>query len=700
MQQLLQQLLEQRYVEENTLWRDIIIMHGTSLLASFGLDENNPTQQPDPANGYEQAQAFLGQICTAFKDPKNMVSIAPFAYVYLGKDVFNEALAIVLNRAQKQPEEQPVLDEIFTAAALVRPERRSAFLASVRTAPTIHHDLFGLDALIRQTDPTALFTTPDEFPQEFHTSDVRKATDLLGVYLGLGLVAPGKAFSPEYKTAAQKMGSFDYLTKVPSLKHLVLITSDQKQGVISTTLQRVKEMTIEVTPSYNERPKNNGEYPGIVVVNQAVALADVQHWYPQSTVVYVATSTSERKAIEAVLDTDKDALMADATKDDFGTMLSAHLTFIRIQRTEMQRVKLKELLDDEVARARDLIAAGNEHFYDVRETLAGLRREHLIDRMVEKGKYKPPTRTNNNFVMVVSTEKNDLTPFFEKGLAGKQVAHYVSKPEQFPTLEKTGMPFVIITNRAIPQQKILEHYPSATVLYVARDGNEEERIRSAQQPRQQPREPQKRHKQLWGKKYRQPDNGDATHDAGITPEEIFVMRIKSRRDYGYDVGQDIANMFFERITTARSRGVTTMDAIVREIADEAKKISDSILFATDLRYFYGIGRDYYQLQEQYRNTPLVLQLSDMPLMKTCPTGGCFKLTEPYQGCCGSGNLPGVLIDFAIAYRRQVGDERFVQALTAFHQGKLRKPWYTETRHYQQYFKGVEPQQQPVQDMVF
>ena len=115
-------------------------MFGNSLLSSFGLDPRDPAASPDLARGYEQARSFLTKVCTAFTDPTHIIGIAPFSYAYLGEKTFNDVLEIVLTRSQSHPKEQPLLDEIFTAASLLHPTLRSTFLGKVQQAKSLEID--------------------------------------------------------------------------------------------------------------------------------------------------------------------------------------------------------------------------------------------------------------------------------------------------------------------------------------------------------------------------------------------------------------------------------------------------------------------------------------------------------------------------------------------------------------------------------
>ncbi|MBT3323676.1 hypothetical protein HN681_00825 [archaeon] len=97
---------------------------GKTLVSTFGINENKPTEDPNMELGLGRATNFLNRVCDTFEDPKHMIDIAPYAYVSLGTDLFNQTMEVVLTRAKDNPEDQAVLDEILSATVLVAPELR------------------------------------------------------------------------------------------------------------------------------------------------------------------------------------------------------------------------------------------------------------------------------------------------------------------------------------------------------------------------------------------------------------------------------------------------------------------------------------------------------------------------------------------------------------------------------------------------
>ncbi|PIN75808.1 hypothetical protein COV17_03625 [Candidatus Woesearchaeota archaeon CG10_big_fil_rev_8_21_14_0_10_36_11] len=631
---------------------------GDSLIASFGLNMDNPTLPPDIDKGYATAVSFLERICSVFEDPTHVIRMAPFAHAYLGTQGFNDALDVILDRAEKFPNEQPMLDTIFPATALVQPSSREEFLLSVLgyAAGELEGDeLLGLGFLISDANPNVTFTDPGEFPSEFPTSDVRDAAHRIGTFLESGFFIPGVGFTDVYKTFKEKMGGdIEYMFKEPLPEHIVVVSPSEEKF---TFLQ--DDNTVEWTPSYDARPNTTHENPTIVIVNDIVPLDAVRCVYRNSTIVYVAGNKLARDAMMSELGPSAQELLIDTTVvNDKGAKnrVANHLRYIRTRRDNSGLVDFRDMLNADINVAEDFVARGNEHFFDFRSSFEELGREGRIDAMVEEKGYTVPIKTNNDLVMLLSHTERDLNPFFEN-VTPKTVRAYSGIPD----ITKTGMPFAILTNMSVPHADIIAAYPSATVLYVARDDSEETRIMKAN------------------------PNGD-----------IFVVNTQSvERVAGGGrnrAGYAIVEMFFEQIAAGRTEGVTVMSAITKRISAGIKKERDDILFKESLPGFAGTAASYWRLQEKYRATPLVAQLTDGVLMETCPTGGCFKLNQPEQGgCCGGGNLPGVLIDFAIAYRKQVGDEKFIAELQTFHGGNRTAPWYLDTREYKRVFPGgIEP----------
>jgi len=639
--QYLQKLVEEsKLVKKKAECRDNVLMMGTSLLQSFGLDLENPAKESDLERGYVTAKAFLEKVCKAFKDPTHIVRVAPFAYAHLGSEVFNQVLDVVLERAESHPDEQDILDEIFTGAGLLKPEQRAGFLKSVKKNDDITNELFGLAGIISAADPKLAFSSPAEFPREFRTSDEQHAMELLGAFLELSLFKPGQGFSREYELLLQRMGSFDYLLKTPSLDHALVIG----EGV-ERKLRGFPMLEYEITPEHDARPKNTGKNPAYILVSKPVSPEQIKRLYRHSTVIYFAKDKSERKKIENALGAGNENLLVGTLQEDnVPELLLAHIHFIKNARQEYGEADLKDLLQKELGKAESMLKAGNEHFYDVRDIFEGLGRRNLVDELVKEKGYKLPVRTDYELVMLLSPQKNDLMPLFD-GVTRKKVKHY----SELPPLEETGMPFVIITNTAITEQDVLKKYPSATIIYLADDGKE--------------------------KKMRAANPGN----------DIFVVPLE--RAHPAYIGERIVRAYFDSIAQSRGKGITRMAGIAKGISDEIKKARDQILFATYLNDFYHAANEFYQLQERHKISPLVAQLTDGVMMAACPTGGCFKLNEPERGgCCGGGNVPDILIDFAINYRKTVGEKRFVQELKRYNAGKVKEPWYFESMRYRRNFK--------------
>lgn len=646
--------------------RDDIELMGDSLLASFGLDMDKPTDKPDLQRGYEGASRFLQQVCEAFEDPTHVIRIAPFAHAYLGTENFNAALDVVLERAGKHKDEQDVLDQVLSGAALVGPERRDLFLYSVMEADTISDDFTGLDWLISDADPKVEFTTPDEFPAEIQTHDVNEAMLRIGRFIEVGIFQPGGRLGEAYQRFVSRMQGTDYLFKNPSDAHAVVITPDKK-----LKFSQVRgTVNLEFTPEYDIRPQSTQENPGIVLVNSAVSAEEVRRLYDSSTVVHVAFSKEEREAF-AELAVDRESVIDLSIQAFPEETIGAHLKYIVAKRNE-GITGLGEMVKADVAKAKELATAGNDHFYDVRDQLEDIGRRSAVDAMVAANNLTLPTRTDNNLVVLLSKGKRNLTPYFD-GITRKKVRSYTS----LPPIEETGMPFVIITNQAVAESSIQEQFPSATVLYFARNDKEEAAIWKAN-----------------GENVPFVVNGKAIKDS-----YKGWGRLDDR-----SVGIKVTEMFFDPIAMARGEGKTNMSDIVAGISDGIKAKRDAILFKEHIGSFYGPAADYWRAQQQFSASPLVTQLSDGVLMESCPTGGCFEMKQPDTGgCCGGGNLPGVLVDFAVAYRKQVGEERFLAELTAFHDGKAVEPWYTRDRGYQRVFIGIPKPGQAapeVDDMVF
>jgi len=627
----LQKLLKLRSVKGNEACEGAVTDLGDTLAYTFGLDLEHPSEEPNLDAGYENARRMLDQVCEAFADPTHIVRAAPFAYAFLGTEDFYRGLDVVLARAASHSDEQPLLDEVLSGATLVRPERRQAFFDSVSQAGSLDDEVFGVGLYVSEADPAARFTTADEFPAEFRTSDIVSALGLMDIFLELGVFRPGQGFTKEYAGVLAKMGSLDFMLKDPSAENVVVISP--KKGF----LPAVEGMNYEYTPEFDARPNNSGENPSVVVVNAAVPLKDVQRWYGKSTILYGAGNRKQRAAIAQTLGDDAGALMiGPKTFEQYLKYISSHRT--------QGHTDLREMLAADLGKARELAESGNEHFYDVRDTFDNLGRREVVDAMVAEGGFRLPPRTDYKLVMLYTDHPDEMTGFFD-GASNKKLRAFT----KLPTLEDTGPPFAIITNLAVPKQDILDQYPNATVLYVVRNSKEENAIQRA-------------------------NPEDLVVNAAYV-EKVGEYRGKS------GVGRSVVEMFFDAIAESRGKGVTDMNDIARGISEKIKEIRDTLLFATNLRSYWNVADDYHDLQERYKPVPIVAQLTDTALMMTCPTGGCFKMKGARSYGCGRSNVPEILIDFAAAYRKQVGEDQFKQELEAHHKGKLKAPWYIDMRGY-------------------
>ncbi|MBU1975183.1 MAG: hypothetical protein KKG59_02135 [Nanoarchaeota archaeon] len=655
----LQKLIEAEEVARKEACRDNVIMLGNALVTSFGMDDANPTNDPDHKRGYQGASRFLKSVCDVFEDPSHLVQIAPFSYTYLGPQTFRNVLQTVVKRASTHPEEQPMLDEVFTATALLQPRDRDRFLRDVQSARTLGSgdiaSFSPLDDMVRDIDPLLVYDSTAEFPSELETADVRQAAEKLGAFLQMGVFLPGEGFTEKYSVLRARMKGFDYLIQKPEANFAVLVSRDRD---LAEDLGNM--LVYERTPEADARPNNSGKNPSLVMVNEAVPPESVERLYKDSTVFYIARTKKQAGEMRKALGDDKQALLVDISDTDRYTAknrLQAHINFISEVRNAGSTIDFNQMLEEKLEEARDLAANGNEYFYDVRDIFENLGRRQVIDDMVNAEGHALPPRTDYELIMLLSDKRSDLEPYFET--ARKKVKHF----RQVPDIAETGMPFVIITNQPTPLVDLKEQFPSGTIIYLARTSDEEQAI------------------------------------LAVNPEEnAFILRADeiqraTRRRDPHNVGRNINSSYFRDISESRGKGVTDMMEVAQGISTKVKEARDKILFAPRLREFYDAGKEYYNLQQKYAATPIMLQLTDGVLMETCPTGGCFKLDAPETGgCCGGGNLPDVLIDFAVAYRKQVGEKRFAAELEAHNKkadrgGRVADPWYAETRQYQREFQG-------------
>jgi len=642
MPNLIQKLLDEKFIKKNPQCKDNSRMFGESLVYSFGINDLDPTAPVNEETGYQRTKEFLSEVCGVFPNPTHIIGVSPFSNAYLGKETFERAIKIIVDRAKTHPDECETLDEVLTSAALVSPEKRSNFLDSVRDAETIDADFMGLSSLIVNADTTANFTSPDEFPVQFRTHSVTRATSLIGKFIENGFFVPGKGFTEKYSRLAGGMKGFDYMVTDPSPEHAILISPNAD----AVNLTKDLNLIFEFTPEYDARPNNNGINPSVALINFGVNPKDVKELYPQTTLLYIARSRSEKRRIENALE-GRTELLAEA--GDKNKVLRAHLNFINLGRRK-NLVDFSEMLRSGVDEALKYAREGNEYFYDIRDQFEDMGRRGIIDDAIATANIKLPVRTNNKLVLLVSEYEKELLPYFEFGDIGKKFQYY----KEIPSVEETGMPFVIITNKALTEAQVHERLPSATVLYFATNKSEEEAILKA--------------------------NGPETFVVNAQAMKKAINRTGEKY-----VGSKVVDMFFNEISTSRPKGVTRMSDIVGGISDRIRKIREEIVFGTNLDDYYYSAKTYWNMQQQYRGIPMISQQDDDVLMQTCPTGGCLKFTtEPYGGC--GANYTDVLIDFAIAYRKQVGEDNFAKGLAKFHGGRTKNPWYIGHYRYDRQFR--------------
>jgi hypothetical protein len=624
------------------------------LLRSFSIDQKNSGVKPDQERGYQRVVDLVRKTKERLTDTGAMLSFAPFTYAYLGEDIFQELWNVALDRAQSRPEEQPILYQIFTGASLVKPQLRKNFVEAVRTAPFLDEPFY-MDMLISGIDPSASFTTPDEFPQQFHTSDVRKATNLLGLFQEMGLFEVSTGFNDKYKKAVRNMGSLDFMLSDPTNHRLLITDGNLKDGALPEL-----GTNLETTPNVDSRPNNNGENPALVVVNQAVPLEQVAKWYRQSTIIYLSGGTKQERAMREVLGENKE-LIFDNTNPEARARMRHLLKYVAEKRSAGQ-ISLTEMLQEGVKEAEGYAQSGNEHFFRVRDTLESIGKRALVDEIVRIKGYTLPLRSDDSLILFLwpSADKDSAKGIGEGingGIREKKIRIYHSL-EESPLPRDEGLPFLIVSGLPLENAAIQAKYPSTAVMYLARDGRTETEMRKAN-PR-----------------------GDAFV---VTMDEFS----RERTHKAHYVGISLVEMFFEEISKSKGKGIRDMMAIVKDISSRIATKRNEILFAPEVRDTYRLAAEYFTMQERYRTMPLMLQMDNPVLMTSCPTGGCFNLNRPDAGgCCGGGNLPEVLIDFAIAYRKQVGEQAFLQELKAYHKDQIVQPWYLSTRHYQRSFQGL------------
>ncbi len=651
-EEYLAKLMELEGIDSNELYAKSLDKFGFTLLFSFGLDTVNPENGSDATRGFNKAKDFLNDIKHSFTDPNHIVGVAPFSYAYLGEQTFNQVLDVVKERAQAHPDEQVMLDELFTGAALLSPELRQQYIDEVRATDMLNDQIADLESLIVSIDPKANFTSPDQFPQGFPTNDVLKAMDLLKAYLQLGVFKPGAVLSDEYHRLKDSLNGFEYLIKEPSMIHAVVIAKAGAKKKIEDLSLGINK---EYTSKFDARPYNSGENPGIVFVGDLTAHKDIQRIYPHSTILYIAESAKKKTALEKQLAA-KELIVDLSDKSQFESsgLMQKHLRFITGKRAEHDLVGFDQLIEKDLEKIETTLTNGNELFYDLQNAFEKIGRKDLVDAIIKKGNYDLPKKVDHGQIMLLSRYPGELTSLFEMGIRKK-----ITKHTELPPLDETGTPFIIFTSQEIPQADIYEQIGPATVIYLADDEEHKKTLIAI-------------------------NNND-------NPFILNVERLKSNFSSSYRVGKYLQDAFFNRIAKARNQGITEMNEIVHNISTEIKMQRDKLLFSSGLYDFYAESKKYYDFQETFKYTPEILQLSDEILMQACPSGGCLNLELPKKGfgCRASTNLPDVIIDFAVKYRQQVGDSRFIDALNIYHSGKTQNPWYLRTRQYGQHFDGLK-----------
>ena len=121
-----------------------------------------------------------------------------------------------------------------------------------------------------------------------------------------------------------------------------------------------------------------------------------------------------------------------------------------------------------------------------------------------------------------------------------------------------------------------------------------------------------------------------------------------------------------------------------------KTLKEEILFSEDLYGSEDKAKEYWKLQETLNDDPKLMQEGDTVLMTECPMGGCLSLEEPDAGCsCSNGNISEVLVDFAVAYRKLVGEDNFKAEVKAHNNDRLIKPWYFNESKYRAKFNDFK-----------
>ena len=269
-----------------------------NLVDAFGIRFDNLTQEPDLTQGVERAYPFVGEACSLFENPRPVFTITPFAYAYLGTDSFAQVWDIIKQRVTAHPEEQGYLDEVFSAATLLSPTLRPAFLESVRDAAYIGEDMFGLDDILQTVDPSITQSAADLPAEIVDNKNLSHAQRILGAYLQAGLFHPQTGFVKEFPALFKSMQGFRYLLHNPN-DAMALVVADDK------TWKRI-QLEVQHNPpllhvdAYNTRYGLNEEHPGIVLVTQSVEPAKVQALYPESTLVYTGIDRNAQNILEAL----------------------------------------------------------------------------------------------------------------------------------------------------------------------------------------------------------------------------------------------------------------------------------------------------------------------------------------------------------------------------------------------------------------
>ena len=305
------------------------------------------------------------------------------------------------------------------------------------------------------------------------------------------------------------------------------------------------------------------------------------------------------------------------------------------------------MVDQELGKARFELQKGSGDYYTPANLLESIGKKDALEAMVAETGLPLPRVADKAYVLIVTEDTfvADLKTFTN----GRQYSIDVvreAKAQKRP-------PFMVLVNSPVPLAELQKMYPYAGILYIAKNNAEEQAY------------------------------------AKLNPKgTAFTVNLSHLSIRGSDIHEWIGYTLLPRIAQGLTEAKTDVLEAVETIGEEARKLRGEILFAPSIRSYWELARQYYNLQTAFGPMPELIQTGDTALMLACPTGGCFRLDKPYSGgCWSSGNMPDALIEFAIAYRRSIGDDGFKDQLMAYNQGNLAEPWYARTYIYQKAFAG-------------